>query len=724
MKRIKYIFLAFLFGWIFANADADIINNPSKGGGSAGGASSAATILITASPYNAKCDGKTLTNVTTTSGSATVSSASYTFTAADVGKQSTSASGTTDATTTGNTTASTYVISGMASLTGINLGDYVTGANIPTGSIVVSKDTGAGGAITISKLATATASGTTLTFLAPQNTTIASVSAGSAVLSTTAGSSVSGTAFFVFGTSDSTAIQSAVNAATALPNGGTLLLPDATCVVNASITWATGVSLTGVGAGHSILKWISASDMTSSGVIHRPDSASYINPLYDNQFTYFEIDLEAATGNNTSNKGIEMPYTVRSVIDHVYVHGSPATCVATDFGNPTQITNNILAACGRLILTLPGGNGIGEGVNSTDASEQYVITGNTLINVQHDGILLETQNATTTTTAHAVISDNIILGGLDTDSTTPTASGITDAGVTGIVITSNKIAGLPGFGNWNGISVDRGTFTGPVPGVQDLIADNRINGTVAGIVLRYDAASPNPVQAAKAMIIGNNIENSQDSGIKFVTGSTNVIDTLVVNNNLVSASGRAGIFFAGTAAYNNLVIEDNTLSNNGNVTGTDVEKSGIEFATGVTNATVDGNTAFDNATGTQKYGISIVSGKTVTNAQITDNNLRGNSSVALNIVGTLASSWVATNVGYNPIGASSVTPGASPWTYTAGNTPETLYLSGGTVSNVTKNGITLATALSATSSLAVPLDPGEAVIVTYTVVPTANKDQK
>jgi len=77
------------------------------------------------------------------------------------------------------------------------------------------------------------------------------------------------------------------------------------------------------------------------------------------------------------------------------------------------------------------------------------------------------------------------------------------------------------------------------------------------------------------------------------------------------------------------------------------------------------------------------------------------------------------NPGYNPQGAAAITVTASPFTYTAGGTPETVYISGGTVSAVAKNSITLFT----TTNCNVNLEPGEAVTVTYSVAPTMNKDR-
>ena len=75
------------------------------------------------------------------------------------------------------------------------------------------------------------------------------------------------------------------------------------------------------------------------------------------------------------------------------------------------------------------------------------------------------------------------------------------------------------------------------------------------------------------------------------------------------------------------------------------------------------------------------------------------------------------NLGYNPVGASVITPGASPYTYTAGCSPETVYVSGGTVSSITKGGLNFGL-----TSGPFNLEPGESIVVTYTVVPTMHKD--
>lgn len=60
-----------------------------------------------------------------------------------------------------------------------------------------------------------------------------------------------------------------------------------------------------------------------------------------------------------------------------------------------------------------------------------------------------------------------------------------------------------------------------------------------------------------------------------------------------------------------------------------------------------------------------------------------------------------------------ITVGASPFVYTCGPSPVTVYISGGAVSLVTKNGVSLTNAFP----ISIPLTPGEAITVTYTVAP-------
>jgi hypothetical protein len=115
-----------------------------------------------------------------------------------------------------------------------------------------------------------------------------------------------------------------------------------------------------------------------------------------------------------------------------------------------------------------------------------------------------------------------------------------------------------------------------------------------------------------------------------------------------------------------------------------------------------------------------------TSVSILESNATDNNTIESNtifqgatIIG--AHSRVRNNQGYNPVGISGPTnAGASPWTYTAGSSPETHYLqqSATNTAVVTQSGKTLGT-LTAGTTLTVELDPGGAYQVTWlTTTPT------
>jgi hypothetical protein len=63
--------------------------------------------------------------------------------------------------------------------------------------------------------------------------------------------------------------------------------------------------------------------------------------------------------------------------------------------------------------------------------------------------------------------------------------------------------------------------------------------------------------------------------------------------------------------------------------------------------------------------------------------------------------------------------GASPWTYTAGSSPETVYIFNGSVNNVSKNGVFVATA----TNTSVHLKPHESLVVTYSSKPNVSSEK-
>lgn len=94
-------------------------------------------------------------------------------------------------------------------------------------------------------------------------------------------------------------------------------------------------------------------------------------------------------------------------------------------------------------------------------------------------------------------------------------------------------------------------------------------------------------------------------------------------------------------------------------------------------------------------------------------DLNGNNT-ALVDGGTGVNKRITGNLGLTPLNGSSVTVGPSPFLYTAGGLPETVYIVGGNVSSIITQGV----AVFANSDHTVALGPNESVQITYSVAPS------
>lgn len=127
-------------------------------------------------------------------------------------------------------------------------------------------------------------------------------------------------------------------------------------------------------------------------------------------------------------------------------------------------------------------------------------------------------------------------------------------------------------------------------------------------------------------------------------------------------------------------------------------------------------TISDNTIRSCVRGIHVQDGDYI---DIHNNDLRGNSTAAITIDGGKNTHGVIyNNRGYNPVGVSTISVGASPYTYTAGASPESVYIRAGTVSLIVKS----ATTLFVDTGHVVELEPYESVVVTYSGAPTMIKD--
>lgn len=178
-------------------------------------------------------------------------------------------------------------------------------------------------------------------------------------------------------------------------------------------------------------------------------------------------------------------------------------------------------------------------------------------------------------------------------------------------------------------------------------------------------------------------------------------------------SGSHGLFVGALAAN---TILDACQAQGNSVTAGAAVAHGVLVDTGNDGFQVRGG-QYKNSffAGSQAYGIAISA--TCTNYSIIGADCRGNATGAIFDGSAATSGRISDNLGYNPVGATSITLGASPYTYTAGHSPETVYIDGGTVSSIATGGQTMFTATGKT----VTMGPNETVTVTYTVLPGMKK---
>lgn len=216
-----------------------------------------------------------------------------------------------------------------------------------------------------------------------------------------------------------------------------------------------------------------------------------------------------------------------------------------------------------------------------------------------------------------------------------------------------------------------------------------------------------------------------------------VYDTSFVNTWAGLATNKSGCFVEAQGAgvvdglnFTGMQFADNGDSGllvngagvkNWNVTGgysSGSGDAGIRAAGGTSDFSITGHRAGPVAgRGANNYGIEVNIGAS-DRYIIAGNNVEGNNTSNLFDGGTGADARVVDNLGSSGAAApSAVTVGASPYTYTAAHTPEVLYITGGTVSDIKQDGVTIASATGTT----VMLRPNGSCTVTYSSTPTIKK---
>lgn len=201
--------------------------------------------------------------------------------------------------------------------------------------------------------------------------------------------------------------------------------------------------------------------------------------------------------------------------------------------------------------------------------------------------------------------------------------------------------------------------------------------------------------------------------------ATNVNRT-TINNCQIYLNADSGITFNNTSASARNLVSGNVITNNGTNTGLTYRSAIVLLGSGaLTYSTFQNNITSDSqGTQTQRFGL-VPQSSNRSFCVFQNNDFRGNLTGAVS-TGTAGTNEIRkNNLGLNPEGGAAITVTASPFTYTAGTSPEMVYIYGGTVSDVSKSSATIATA----SGISVHLEPNQAITVTYTVAPTMRKDR-
>lgn len=142
-------------------------------------------------------------------------------------------------------------------------------------------------------------------------------------------------------TDDTTAIQTAINAAFAA-GGGTVFLPAGTYVLSSSLQPKNGITIQGAGMFYSTLTTVSGATFAP---IDNYNNVTTGTPNESIIFTDFEIDGSHQL-RTVGSKGINMRYLVNCQFRNLYVHDTTATGIGADDWLNTLADGCIVNNCG------------------------------------------------------------------------------------------------------------------------------------------------------------------------------------------------------------------------------------------------------------------------------------------------------------------------------------------------------------------------------------------
>lgn len=212
------------------------------------------------------------------------------------------------------------------------------------------------------------------------------------------------------------------------------------------------------------------------------------------------------------------------------------------------------------------------------------------------------------------------------------------------------------------------------------------------------------------------------NGIQVATSAGHVSGVNIVGGRIVN-NKQHGIFLnsGDHISIAGVQIEGNSVQSSATFDGVNLFGSQhVQITGGISGA---GGFASFPATNLQRYGINIAGGGA-------DYVLVSGMDLCTNVTGGFINSSAGThnvirdNPCYNPVGLSNIGVGASPFTFTNGATPTTVYMNGGSgVGNIVVNGVTIGNGNNALNPQTFELGPNESMAVSYsTTAPNMVKD--
>lgn len=270
------------------------------------------------------------------------------------------------------------------------------------------------------------------------------------------------------------------------------------------------------------------------------------------------------------------------------------------------------------------------------------------------------------------------------------------------------------------------TFGDTSPCIDNVIANNYLKGHISSIAIGRDVdgnvAIGNIVKDVTSgwgiactypheycIISGNYVHGSSaDGGIRAYDCTHNI-----VAGNTVGGTDDEGLKLQHNAHHN--LVENNVSIESSQ--GTTNTHDALLVTDNCDYNLIQGNVLRAGGLASKpRYGINI-SGTTCNGNLVINNDIYDDGFATGVLADTGTATIIRDNRGYNPVGGSTIPVTGSPFTYTSGASPETVYIRAGTVSLIVIGGRTL----FVDTGHSIDLPPLTSVVVTYSGAPTMEK---